>query len=78
MLKNGVFSKILLGVKRMKVICIFIEKKCCTATIKLIPWFINLLFSKFYLEIDNESPGQVVLGLGGKWYVRLCKITICH
>ena len=42
----------------------FIEKKLLYDTDqKLIPRFINPApFSKFYLEIDNESPGRV-----GSW-----------
>jgi hypothetical protein len=42
----------------------FIEKKLLYDTDqKLIPRFINPApFSKFYLEIDNESPGKV-----GSW-----------
>jgi hypothetical protein len=38
----------------------FIEKKCFTVMIKVDASFYKSgSFSKFYLEIDNESPGQV-------------------
>ena len=44
----------------------FIEKKLLYDTDqKLIPRFINPApFSKFYLEIDNESPGRVGAWIG--------------
>jgi hypothetical protein len=37
----------------------FIEKKCFTVMIKVDSFYKSGSFSKFYLEIDNESPGQV-------------------
>jgi hypothetical protein len=39
-------------------VALFYRKKCSTVTIKVGSTFINLPF-KFYLEIDNETPGQV-------------------
>jgi hypothetical protein len=37
----------------------FIEKKCFTVMIIDASFYKSGSFSKFYLEIDNESPGQV-------------------